>query len=65
MEEIFGMLRDKELKLDYIARDILLCELLVEKNIITQDEINKKFEKLEEKKEELEQLIKGKKEGEK
>ena len=65
MEEIFGMLRDKELKLDYIARDILLCELLVEKNIITQDEINKKFEKLEEKKEELEQLIKGKKEGDK
>lgn len=33
---------------EFIARDLLLIELLVEKEIITTDEINKKYKNLEE-----------------
>lgn len=60
MDYIFGLLHDKELELDYIARDMLLCELLIEKNIITQEEINDKFKKLDEKIGEIKQILKEK-----
>ena len=34
---------------EFIARDLLLMELLIEKGIITEEEINKKYEHLIEK----------------
>lgn len=38
---------------EFIARDLLLIELLVEKGIITIDEINQKYKNLKEKIEEV------------
>lgn len=45
---------------EFIARDLLLIELLVEKGIVTIDEINQKYKNLEEK---IEKVKKDRKEA--